>query len=873
MRPRYMTLEYRLHSQCACGSAGAKFALSGSRRNYERARPFTVRHLALDLMLDIPGRAVSGTARLQIERITPDAAELALDALGFELQRVQLDSNRGRTTPRWDYDGQTIFIRVPVRAKSFQVEVQYRARPLDGLYFITPDEEVRDRPEQVWSQCQDEHAHHWFPCLDKPHVKMTTELRIAVPPGMMAISNGELVASKRPTGKRGLWTFHYRMNDPHPSYLVTLVVGHFAEVSDRDAEPPGSGGRIPVRYFVPEGRKQDALRSLGRTPQMIEFFSRLTGVPFPWSRYSQIVVSDFIFGGMENTTATTLYEHALVDERASIDISSHDLVAHELAHQWFGNYVTCRDWPHAWLNEGFATFFEHLEREERLGRDEYFFSLGVDLDAYLAEADRRYVRPIVCREYSEPIELFDRHLYQKGALVLHMLRFRLGDELFWKGVHRYLDAHGGQIVETNDLVRALEEVSGSSLEEFFEQWVYGKGHPLLNVKTSWDRGQLWVQVKQTQAAREGRYFALDIAVDIGTADGKVRRIAKAISAATDTLVVPLAERPAWVAFDPELTVLGRVHFEAPPAMLRRQLREGTTARHRSCAAVALRSHADLPTVKALESVLSDLNESWIVRSACADTLGHVRGQESGAALLRHADTAHPRVRRAIAGALGNFRTQEAMKSLTALARRDQSYLVAAEAARALGRTRQKPALPALLGLLKNESWADVWRAGALDGLAALRDEKALGRVMEHTRYGMPSRGRRAAIAALPRLSDAREVRLHLEDLLDDGDPLLRIAVVNALETMGDPRSHKSLRERLDHESDGRVARRLREALRDLGGSAGAERKRMADDLETLRSELTEIKLRLSKLEPPKGSARRAAGRNPKKRASRVRSKG
>ena len=231
---------------------------------------------------------------------------------------------------------------------------------------------------------------------------------------------------------------------------------------------------------------------------MIEHFGKLVGVPYPWNKYAQIVVSDFIFGGMENTTATTMYEHLLLDERAALDVTSDDLIAHELAHQWFGDYVTCRDWSHGWLNEGFATFFEHIDLEHKLGKDEYQYALRGDLDAYFAEANGRYRRPIVCQDYEAPIDIFDRHLYQKGGLVLHMLRTALGDDVFWSSVRAYLKKHARSIVETRDLMRALEEVSGRGLEQFFEQWVYRPGHPELEVKVEHEGGVLNIGVKQTQ---------------------------------------------------------------------------------------------------------------------------------------------------------------------------------------------------------------------------------------------------------------------------------------------------------------------------------------------------------------------------------------
>ena len=221
------------------------------------------------------------------------------------------------------------------------------------------------------------------------------------------------------------------MAEPHASYLVTLVAGRV-----RAARPtrPGSASRdVPLAYLVPQGREEDGRRAFARTPQMIEHFSEITGVPYPWNGYAQIVVADFIFGGMENTTATTMYEHVLLDERAALDVSSDDLVAHELAHQWFGDYVTCRAWYEGWLNEGFATFFEHVWREKHLGRDEYAFGLKSDLEAYVTRRTAATGAPSSARTTTRRSISFDRHLYEKGGLVLHALRSELGDALFWRG--------------------------------------------------------------------------------------------------------------------------------------------------------------------------------------------------------------------------------------------------------------------------------------------------------------------------------------------------------------------------------------------------------------------------------------------------------
>jgi aminopeptidase N len=840
------TIGHRLHARCACAAAAAApFALAGTERQYERARPFAVSHLFLDLELDFKARAVIGSATLSFERRAPGASTFELDAVGFEIRAVRLDSGDGFAPADFEYDGDKLTLGGLADVDAGRVTIEYRAVPRRGIYFLAPDSTVKDRPRQVWTQCQDEDARHWFPCHDKPHMKMTTELRVRVPPRFTALSNGELVKQSRPAGKP--WTYHFRLDRPHPSYLVTLVAGEFSVHPDRPANL-GKHGKIPIEYYLPPARKRDAARSFGETPRMVELFSRLTGTPFPWSRYSQIVVSDFIFGGMENTTATTMYEHVLLDERAALDISSNDLVAHELAHQWFGDYVTCRDWSHAWLNEGFATYFEHVEREDRLGRDEYDYGVAADLESYLAEANGRYSRPIVCRDYAEPIDLFDRHLYEKGGLVLHMLRRELGDTTFWAGIRRYLSTHAHGIVETSDLVRALELESGRSFERFFDAWVYRPGHPELKVKISFDDGLLSVHVKQEQKVGDTALFAFTLEVEVGMKDGSTSRHQKSITQAADTLVVRLPERPAFVAFDPDFRVVGGLSCEAPADMLRAQLSQATRALSRWRAADALSRRDDPETLRALGASLSNRKEAWMVRAEAARALGKLRSDEALDQLLRHVKEQHPKVRRAVVAALGNFKKTEAARVLAALISSEKSYLVLGEAARSLGRTREPRALQTLLKIIDRPSWADVSRVGALDGLAALQDDSALPAVLSRTRYGIPARGRRAAIAAAAKLSDSRQVREKLEELLDDRDPHLKIEVVAALQSLNDPHSRSALARAKARELDGRVVRRLREALRDMGDGGAAERKRLSDELDGVKGELVELKARLSKLE-------------------------
>ena len=882
-----MSVAHRLHARCgaaAChhesgvaataGAGGARpFAFPHSPRNFERDRPFQVEHLALDLALDVGKKSVFGTATLHLRRVDPGADEVQLDAIAFDLRSVRLDGARAD----YRYNGRTITVAIPLGADEAVVAIAYGATPRRGLYFLEPDEHVPDRPRQVWSQCQEEDARHFIPCHDKPHVKMTTEIAVRVPNGWSVLSNGALVTKETP--KAGAWRFHWKMDAPHPSYLLTLVAGEFDELEEvarrggpEAATPaPASGKKrsakasahdttVPLSYLVPKGRIEDGLRTFARTPNMVELFGDLTGTPYPWNKYAQVVVSDFIFGGMENTTATTMYEHILLDTRAAIDVTSDDLIAHELAHQWFGDYVTCRDWSEGWLNEGFATFFEHVWREKLRGRDEYDYGVRADLEAYLAEASGRYRRAIVCQDYDAPLDLFDRHLYEKGGLALHTLRVELGDALFWKGVALYLTRHARGVVETRDLMRAMEEVSGRSLGKLFEQAIYKPGHPECDVSVSWEKKVLTVSVKQHQSTSDGVpacfEFPLTIEVHDETepAAGKRARQATArreklqVTQKTDSFSIPCETRPSFVVIDPEMRILGEVHLKGPNDMLRAQLAKAPTARGRWLAADALATSDDPTTIAALAARVEDDAEMWAVRAVSAEALGRVRAPEAFVALARSAAVKHPKVRRAVVAALGRFRTQDAEDAIRPRALSDASYLVEAEGARALGRTKRPGAFEVLLDAATRSSWADVIALGAIDGLAALRDERAIPHLLSWTKYGRPTRVRRAAILALPKLDDGRKVREALEDLLADDDPHLRIDVARALGEIGETKSRGALRERLETDLDPRVRRRLRETLRDLGGDAKKASDQVKDDLEKLQTEHAALKSRLAQLE-------------------------
>jgi aminopeptidase N len=828
-----------IHTGCGGSYAASNFVLPGTVRKYPRARPFAIRHLSLDLDLLVDQKRIEGVATLELERADADADAVELDAIGFEITAVRLVIEDESRPAEWSYDGDQISVTIPKACQRASVEIEYSVTPRRGLYFLEPDDEVPTRPRQVWSQCQDQDARHWFPCHDSPDIKMTSELRVTVPNGWLALSNGELM--EEPSKSPGERIFHFGFDAPHPSYLLTLVAGEFSVLEDRPATL-ADGRKVPIFYYVPQGREADGWRSFSETPMLIELFSRVTGVAFPWSRYSQIVVTDFTFGGMENTTATTLYEHSLLDERAAIDISSVDLVAHELAHQWFGDLVTCRDWSEAWLNEGFATYFEHVACEARLGRDEYDWGVLSDLDAYLAESNGHYMRPIVSREYQAPIDLFDRHLYQKGGLVLHMLRRELGDTAFWKGINAYLLRHREGIVETTDLKRAFEDASGHSLDRFFDQWVYQPGHLDLEVKATYEQGQLTVAAEQKLA--EGALpLSYTFEIEVCLANGEIRRISRAVTGRQAAHVLMLPSRPKWVAVDPDLRIASPIALEMPSDFCIAALSGARSLRSRVLAAQTLSKRTDIPSITALRQRLNDSRETWMLRAECARCLGKMAVPESLSTLVAATGIEHPKVRRAVVASLSAWKHPQAFEAIRKLTTGDESYLVTAEACRSLGHTRHADALGVLRKSLEVESHADLVRAAAYDGLAALREPAAIDSVIEGTRYGNPSRARRAAIAALAALGSQRRERQALEDLLTDRDFYIRCEAARALVKFGDPNASAALSRQLGREHEGRVIREIRASLAALSAVGTDQVKRLSDEVRQLQRRVDELNAR------------------------------
>ncbi|MDQ2663712.1 MAG: HEAT repeat domain-containing protein [Candidatus Eremiobacteraeota bacterium] len=825
------------------------FALAGATDHYGPDKQVRVEHIDLHLHPDLAARRLSGTCTTTVRALDEAVTSIGLDAIDLQVESVERD---GKAATFVNADGKLVIAFDPPLAAGQRADlcVKYAVeQPRQGLFFVGPDEHYPQRVLQAWTQSQDQNARNWFPCLDYPHEKQTTSATIVVPKGQFALSNGSLIERK----DEGEWTtFRYEQNVPHPTYLVTLVVGPFVEVRQRAA----GRNQTPVSYYVLPGLEAEGERSFGKTPDMIETFEQRIGAAYPYARYSQIAVSEFIFGGMENTSATTQTDRTLHDERAHLDFSSDWLVAHELAHQWFGDLLTCRDWAHAWLNEGFATYFEAVFRERDLGYDEYVYDIFGCVGRYLSEDADRYRRPIVYNRYSDPIELFDRHLYEKGAAVLHMLRGELGEERFWRAIAHYVAQNSGKNVETIDLIRAIEDATGRNMRGFFDRWVFRGGHPELRVSAAWDeeRKALTVTVDQTQHRESGEEpFVFDAVIGVvaqapsapaadfgsGPVAGE-RRIRMTVDRDHSTIAISLERRPDLIRFDPGGFVLADVTYALDASYCIASLRTDPDPIARIRAVRALAKDASRPAREALSRAFA--NEPFfgvLVESAAA--AGATRAPWARALLLRSRNHAHPKVRAAVVKALGNFTGTDVASGLLESATSDASYFVCASAYHSLGKTRDALAFDALLRGIGGTSWNATVQSGAARGLSELRDERATAPLIEATRLGRDEGLRRAAVQCLARqgalVDRARtDVVEAIRALLDDPMFLIQVAAIGAAEHLEDARLLPEL-ERLGVGGvEGRVRRSAMEAAIRI-----REAQRVPEQVATMRSDLDKLR--------------------------------
>ena len=528
-------------------------AFSQSRPDFNRPQTFDAQNYTIRASFDRGAKKVFGDTTVSLKPLKADFRVVELDAVEMKFESVKLDPSgidlAYKTTP-----GKVIITLDKAYGPGdlIAIRFKYTAIPKKGVYFR--DAEVADKKpvhsSQIWSQGEAEEARYWFPSFDFPSDKASSEEYITAEKGETVIGNGEFLGKEE--NGNGTVTWHYNMSIPHSTYLVSFVIGEYSRVDDKYNE-------IPLAYYVYPGKESTARKAFGDTGKMIKAYEELTGVAFPYNKYDQTVVSQFQFGGMENITATTMNDQEIFF--ADFEFGKNvvvDLVSHELAHSWFGDLVTCRNWAELWLNESFATYMEAAYREKAYGRDSYIRKLQTDRETFMTDDAVNKKRHGLFNQRAGNVEaLFDNSAitYNKGGVVLHMLREQIGAAAFWKAINVYLNQHKFGSVESGDLKKAMEEASGQDLTWFFDQWVYGIGAPRLVVGQIYNPRSktLKLTVTQTQKSEANVPTAFRLPMDL-MADGVAAKPIM-ITKRIETFTIPVASRPKVLTLDPDEKVM------------------------------------------------------------------------------------------------------------------------------------------------------------------------------------------------------------------------------------------------------------------------------------------------------------------------------
>jgi aminopeptidase N len=554
------------------------------KKIYRESNPLTndILHTKLEVSFDWQNSQLMGKAEIHAKPYFYPTNMLYLDARGMDIKSVKVNEvyfvnkhNVAEETLKeipaasYKYENDSLKInlgRVFTSKEDYYVLIEYISKPNElkkggsdaisddkGLYFINPKGEDPNKMPQIWTQGETQSNSAWFPCVDSPNEKTTSEIYMKVDNKYTTLSNGVLADSKR--NADGTRTDHWKMDLPHSAYLLMMGVGEFKKVTDE----PWKGKE--VSYYVEKEYEPHAKAIFGNTKEMIDFYSKRLGVDYAWPKYSQIVVRDYVSGAMENTSAT-LHGDFMVyqNTREMIDgKKGEDVIAHELFHQWFGDLVTAESWSNLPLNESFATYGEYLWEEHKNGRDAADEHHAGSRFGYFAQSERKEV-DLVRFDYENREDMFDAFSYNKGGQVLHMLRKAVGDDAFFASLKLYLETRKFKSGEIHDLRLAFEETTGKDMNWFFNQWFLAKGHPVLNVSKTYGNGKLLVTVEQKQDFSETPLYKLPVNIDIYEG-GKVNRQLVWVDEASQTFTFSVAFAPDLVNFDGERQLLAKINFE------------------------------------------------------------------------------------------------------------------------------------------------------------------------------------------------------------------------------------------------------------------------------------------------------------------------
>ena len=798
---------------------------------YIHDHDFDIHHVALDVRFDWEREQLIGVETMSFKPLLANLKSIELDAADMTITSIKF-LNGGPLQFEMDPAKQRLHIALgrgyqPADELTIVTEYhtngpQNRIPGLVGaaLRFIKPSPDDPTRPKQIWSQGESEYNHYWFPVYDHPNDFFTSEITATVEKPLTVVSNGKLLDTR--DNNDGTRTFHWKIDQPHASYLTSIIVGEYTPIV---SEYEG----IPIITNVYPNEVTEGKVTAARLPEMVKFFSEKTGLKYPYAKYAQTTVRDF-GGGMENISATTQTDNMIHDARTELDSNTDGLQSHELAHQWFGDYVTCRDWSDIWLNESFATYFQGMWDEHKLGADDFLYSdVKANQDAYLNAWRQGNRHPIVTKNYASPDSVFDTYAYPRGGAVLHMLRKTLGEDNWWRAINYYLRKYANQPVETEQFRIAIEESTGQAMDWFFDEWLYKMGHPIFRVTQDYDPATkaLKLSVEQLQTIDSSSQFPqvalfqTPVEIEIGTASGTHLEHVQIRPKKEQTFTLTVDSKPLLVNFDYRGTLIKEVQFQKTTEELAYQLTRDEDVLGRIWALNQLAGRVTGATTAAVEKerIANELanvvsrDKFWGVRLDAAAALANVKDPSARAALVAATRDSDARVRARAVTSLAVSK-DPSLASLYERLLSDQSYAVIKAAAVALGETRSSGAFESLAKLLNTRSWRDNIRVSGLSGLAALQDKRALDIAFRYTEKGNPLPLKAAALRLLGKIGrdDPRSFTLIADTAskaFANGDFNLAAAAGEALVSLGDPRGLGVL-EQIGQDSS--ISRRLKEQL-------------------------------------------------------------
>ncbi len=774
----------KLHSPARFAMAALALAaiFSGTARAdrpYPPAHDYDLQNVRVALRFDVDQHEIIGDVTESLAVLHDGVTHLDFDSAELTIESARVNGKDAMFALR----DEKLLVNLAQPAKSgehFDVEITYTGKPTSGVYFILPDKDNPTRAPQIWTQGEAEDTHHYIPIYDYPDDRTTVDMILTVPASWLTVSNGNLVSVADAPGGMKTWT--WREPQPVSTYLISFVVGDLQEKKDM-------WRNIPLTYAVPRGMGDTLDPTFSRTRDMLDFFSDRFGVSYPWEKYAQTAVDEFTESGMENVSATTLTTRGMIHaELAGERPEAADvLLSHEMSHQWFGELVTCRDWGHMWLNEGFATFAEALWVEHQYGVDASAYEYWRNQNGWMPSKDL-FTVPIVTHDFTDS-DAYVGNVYDKAGWVLRMLRERLGDAAFFSALKHYLETNRLQDVVTADLIKSVEESSGTDVDQFFDQWVYGAGAPRFVVKSTYDDAAKTVSldVKQTQKV-EGAVglFHVPIEVAITTASGQ-KLFPIDISKADETFSFPVDGQPLMVLFDKGDKIMKSLDFQKSPEELIRQLQTAQDMSDRADAALALGGIKDNDAVTSALGENARHDSFWGVREESLRALGRINSAAARQQVADSLSNDQPWVRTFAVQQLGRFKDEDGLsKRLEALYKDDKTYSVRGAALQSLALMKAHSAEGLLKKAVNTDSPGDTLRMAALRGMGSLDSNELVSTLLEWSAPGKSTDLRSIAIGSLSGVDKKNhDITARLISYLSEPSFDIKFSAIYALGRRGD----------------------------------------------------------------------------------------